>query len=115
MVAQKQNGERIAALEGCADTETPIEVIDIHVTRREHGPWCRTDLILLPTCRRVRLKSNPNVLAMVKCRACRVEGYARPFIVADARNSEWVGPEGGSYIFGLAEQLEAERLTLEGL
>jgi hypothetical protein len=37
------------------------------------------------------------------------------YIIADARNSEWVGAEGGSYVFGLAEQLEAERMALEGL
>jgi hypothetical protein len=111
MVAHKQNGNgRLAAL---SDDDTVIEVIDIHVTRRRYGPWMKTDLLLLPTCRRVRLKSNPDVVAMVRCRS-KTDGYLL-FIIADARNSEWVGAEGGSYVFGLAEQLEAERMALEGL
>lgn len=111
MVAHKQNGNgRLAAL---TDDDTTIEVIDIHVTRRRYGPWMKTDLLLLPTCRRVRLKSNPDVVAMVRCRKQVIDGVL--YIVADALNSNWVGPEGGNYLFALPEQLEAERLALEGL
>jgi hypothetical protein len=113
VVAHKQNGNgRLAAL---SDDDTAIEVVETHVTRRRYGLWMKTDLLLLPTCRRVRLKSNPDVVATVRCRVQRNECGVPSYIIADARNSEWIGPEGGNYVFGLAEQLEAERLVLEGL
>jgi hypothetical protein len=116
MVKLAETSNRLAGL--CEMPAPTVEVCDIHVTRapvqfRDDFAgtvlWPRLDLFLFPTSRRVRLISNPNVVAMVKGRV--VDGY----VVADARNSEWIGQTGGNYIFGLAEQLEAERLFLEGL
>ena len=98
-------------LTGLCEVEGPrITIVDIHVTKAAvTEQWPRMAVLLLPTSRRVQLKSNPCVVAMVRGRLCDGE------VVADARNSQWVGEDGGDYRFGLAEQLEAERLFLEGL
>ena len=115
MVSQTVNGNGNRFTELCPGIDRPvIEVIDVHVSRAPvNRYWPKLDVCLLPTSRPVRLKTNQHVVAMVKGRFVMCAGVG--YVVADARNSEWIGPEGGNYFFGLAEQLEAESLFLEGL
>jgi hypothetical protein len=102
----------------CDESEhvAPIEVVSLHVTRREvldPAYWPISDMLLLPTSRKVRLKSNPGIVATCRVRAFK-EGE-RTFIRADAEDYEWVGDAGESFVCGLPEQLEGEELALKGL